>query len=248
MQNNGWIKLHRKLRENPIYKNSKAVHCWIECLLRANHNNESFYLGRKQIELKSGEFIFGREEFGKGLGISGSTIWFWLRRFEVDSMVDIKKTSKGCLCKIKNWEEFQTVDSNLDNKKTANKQQKNTDKNDKNDKKIKKYNIATNVAEGEIIPDILKDKQKHIQIIGIYAKAKKIYFENKEQQQSFIRRHVRPAKNLCGYDPNRIIITMKYLLDQADFKWTLESVGKFIDEDLTKTTMKKNNNLITSVI
>jgi hypothetical protein len=132
--NIGWVRLHRKIRDNPIYKNSKAVHCWVECLLRANHKEGGFFLGRKKITLKPGEFIFGRTEFGKSVGISGSTAWFWLLQFEVDSMVDIKKTSKGCLCSIKKWKEYQILDSIVDNKKTIKKQQKNTDKNDKNEK------------------------------------------------------------------------------------------------------------------
>jgi hypothetical protein len=130
----GWIKLHRQLKDNPIYKNSKAVHCWIECLLRANHDEGCYYLGRKKIVLNPGEFIMGRDEFGKSIGISGSTAWFWIERFKADSMLDIKKTSKGCLCLIKNWKIYQELDSKVDNKKTANKQQINTDNNDKNDK------------------------------------------------------------------------------------------------------------------
>lgn len=104
---------------------------------------------------------------------------------------------------------------------------------------ITKDNIATNVAEPvfsskDIIPNLLEDKQKHIKIIGVYAQAKKVVFENKEQQTSFIRRNLRSAQNLVGYTSKQIIDTMKYLLDNADFKWTLESVGKYIDENLVE--------------
>jgi len=130
--NNGWIKLHRQLKENPIYRNSKAVHCWIECLLRSNHKAGGYYLGRKKINLKPGEFILGRNEFGKSINMSGSTAWFWLKQFEVDSMVNIKKTSKGSLCKIKNWKKYQAPDSKVAHKKTVKNPQKNTDNNDKN--------------------------------------------------------------------------------------------------------------------
>jgi phage replication O-like protein O len=94
-----------------------------------------------------------------------------------------------------------------------------------------KENIATNVAIE--IPNLLNDKNKHIQIIGLYAKAKKITFENKEQQNSFLRRNLRPAQSLSCYGFNRIVNIMKYLIDNADFKWTLETVGKYIDENLT---------------
>jgi hypothetical protein len=135
----GWIKLHRKLRDNPIYNESKAVHCWIECLLRANHAGKEVYFKRNKIKLEPGMFLMGRQEFGKSIGISGSTAWYWLLRFEKDKMVDIKKTAKGSIVTIIAWNEYQQVD----NRKTTEKQQKNTNKNvknDKNDKKKKKNN------------------------------------------------------------------------------------------------------------
>jgi hypothetical protein len=133
----GWIKLHRKLRDNPIYNESKAVHCWIECLLRANHAGKEVYFKRNKIKLEPGMFLMGRQEFGKSIGISGSTAWYWLLRFEKDKMVDIKKTAKGSIVTIIAWNEYQQVD----NRKTTEKQQKNTNKNVKNDKNIKRKTI-----------------------------------------------------------------------------------------------------------
>ncbi|MCK5061738.1 hypothetical protein KAR28_04255 [Candidatus Parcubacteria bacterium] len=100
----------------------------------------------------------------------------------------------------------------------------------KNNKTIKI--LQAGACEAEIVPDLLKDKKKHIQIVGLYAKAKKINFQNKEQQSSFIKRNVRSASNLKGYDFKRIADTMKYLIDTANYPWKLETVGKFIDEDL----------------
>ena len=93
-------------------------------------------------------------------------------------------------------------------------------------------------SELEIIPDLLKDKQEHIRIIGIFAKAKKINFQSLESQRSFIKRNIRSASNLKGYNTDDIIGTMKYLIDNSDFKWTLETVGKYIDEDLTNLNKK----------
>lgn len=135
MKNDGWVKIHRKLRDNPIYSNSVAVHCWIECLLRASHEDEGFFLSRRKVILKPGEFIMGREEFGKKIGVSGSTAWYWLNQFKVDSMIDIKTTNKGSVVSIKKWNTYQKADNKLDNRKTTDEQQMNTDKNVKNVKK-----------------------------------------------------------------------------------------------------------------
>ena len=80
----------------------------------------------------------GREEFGRSIGMSGSTAWFWLQQFKDDSMIDIKTSNKGSILTIKNWEEYQRVDSEVDSGKTAEKQRMNRNKNDKNGKNDKK--------------------------------------------------------------------------------------------------------------
>lgn len=89
-----------------------------------------------------------------------------------------------------------------------------------------------------VIPDLLADGKIHVQIIGLYQRAKNIVFSSREQQQVFVRRNVRPARLLASYGLTRIADTMAWLRDNADFKWTLETVGKYIDEDLSKLTKK----------
>ena len=110
-------------------------------------------------------------------------------------------------------------------------------------KKLLQKTILQAKPAEEIIPDLINDKQKHIQIIGLWARAKKINFTGKAHQQSFIRRNLRAAQNLVPYDIDRIMETMAYLIKNADFKSTLESVGKFIDEDLVKL-YNKNKTII----
>ncbi len=82
--------------------------------------------------------------------------------------------------------------------------------------------------------DMLGESRKDLQIIGLFAKAKKVTFENRDSVSSFVRRNLRGAKALVGYDPKRIANTMHWLIQNADFKWTLETVAKYIDEDLEK--------------
>jgi len=132
----GWISLHRKFRENPIYTSSKAVHIWVECLLRASHTKRDFYLKRTKVELEEGQFVMGRKEFGRSINMSGSTAWFWLTRFKADSMIDIKKTSKGSIVTVLNWNKHQRVDTRVDKKKTANRSEVEPNNNDNNDNNL----------------------------------------------------------------------------------------------------------------
>lgn len=120
--NNGFIFIHRKLKENPIYNNSVALHVWIECLLRAAHKDTEFYQGRIKISLKAGQFVMGRDEFGKTIGQSGSTTWYWINRFKVDNMIDISTSKKGTVVTIINWVKYQKPDSQVDRSRTDNEQ------------------------------------------------------------------------------------------------------------------------------
>lgn|SRR3990167_9823951 len=74
--------------------------------------------------------------------------------------------------------------------------------------------------------------QRHIEIIELYAKHKLFNVLDKEKFQSFIKRNLRSAILLISYSNEEIERTMEWLKKNANFKWTLESVGKFIDEDL----------------
>lgn len=136
---------------------------------------------------------------------------------------------------INEKEKFQTDTENTfepkQNRNRTDTIQKN-EKNEKNDNNI----LQTEVCE--VVPELLKDKQKHIQIIGLYARAKKIEHDTIAQQQSFIKRNLRASKDLASYDVQKIASTMHWLINNVDFKWTLESVGKYIDEDLNNIKTK----------
>lgn len=99
-----------------------------------------------------------------------------------------------------------------------------------------KENIADTAKEE--VANLFNSERRDIKIIWLYARAKNVNFPNKEVQSSFIKRNIKAANLLIGYDFNRIANTMKYLIDNADFKWTLETVGKYIDTDLLSI---KNN-------
>lgn len=142
----GWIKLHRQFMASPYFTESVAVHVWVACLLRAAHKPKDFFLKRERITLQPGQFVMGRKEFGESIGISGSTAWYWLLQFEADSMVDIRKTAKGSIVSVKNWVQYQDIDSTSDKGKTADEQQIEPNKKDKNDKKEK--NILSSPKKG----------------------------------------------------------------------------------------------------
>jgi len=82
------------------------------------------------------------------------------------------------------------------------------------------------------LDEMTKDKQKHIQIIALYWQIKGFNFENKEQYQAALKRELRPARQLVGYSMDRIRETIEWLSEETDINFKLETVHKYIDEDL----------------
>ena len=121
--NNGWIKLHRRLLDNPITKKPAWLSVWVTLLLLANHDEEHKFIwnGREHI-LKAGQFITGRKALSEQTGVPQSTIEDVLRFLELHENIRQQKTTKYRLITILNWDDYQKSDS----KPTTERQQSDT--------------------------------------------------------------------------------------------------------------------------
>ena len=140
--NNGWIKLHRKLLDNPVVmKDSDYLAVWIYLLLNASHTEYPVLFGGKKISLKAGQLITGRKSIASTLGISESKVRRILDLFEIDQQIDRQRSNKNSLVSILNWDKYQIFDQQSDqqatNKRPTSDQQATTNKNNKNIKNIK---------------------------------------------------------------------------------------------------------------
>ena len=140
--NNGWIKLHRKLLDNPVVmKDSDHLAVWIYLLLNASHTEYPVLFGGKKISLKAGQLITGRKSIASTLGISESKVRRILDLFEIDQQIDRQRSNKNSLVSILNWDKYQIFDQQIDqqatNKRPTTDQQATTNKNNKNIKNIK---------------------------------------------------------------------------------------------------------------
>lgn len=78
-----------------------------------------------------------------------------------------------------------------------------------------------------------ESKLRHIRIIADYADQKKLHFSTKGQWNAFLKRNMRAARFLAPYSDDQIekaFKSLKRMLSQRDFKWTLETLNKFLDE------------------
>jgi uncharacterized phage protein (TIGR02220 family) len=151
----GWIKLHRKLMDNPIFDNPNLLRVWLWCLLKASHEHHQQMVGLQVVDLEPGQFVTGRFKGSDELKINPSTFYKYLKTLEEMQMINLKSSNKMTIVTIENWRKYQAGDTETyqqnNNKITTKEQQSNTNKNNKNVKK------KDNIPFAEII-DYLNSK------------------------------------------------------------------------------------------
>ena len=153
MSGDGWIKLHRKIRDNAIFNDPYLFRLWIICLTEATYRKREQVVGKQMVLLEPGQFVTGRFQleqlFNKGLTSeqqkAGISLWRWLINLKNAGFIDIKSNNKFSVVTIENWAFYQHEqqydeqqnEQQMNNKRTTDEQQVITNKKVKKEKNLK---------------------------------------------------------------------------------------------------------------
>lgn len=165
----GWIKIHRKMLENPIIcKDSDYLSVWIYLLLNATHKEIPALFKGEKIILQPGQLITGRKSMSSKLKISESKIYRIINEYKSEQQIEQQTSNKNSLITILNWNKYQQIEQQneqqMNNKRTTTEQQLNTNKNVKNDNNIYLFNLKNKkekvapFSEGDKVSQFLKTK------------------------------------------------------------------------------------------
>lgn len=123
---NGWIKLHRKLRDSFIWEEkpfSKAQ-AWIDLLLRATHKEQEVLVGNTVVKLKPGQVLTSQVQLAEDWGWSRHKVQNFLNLLQEMEQIFIengalKRARKYTLLTITNWEFYQMTDGKKSTKKST---------------------------------------------------------------------------------------------------------------------------------
>lgn len=176
----GWIKLHRKLLDSPIFQNEKLFKVFAYCLMKASHKEHTQLVGRRVVHLQKGQFVFGRKRASEELRLKESTVRDYVKLLEKLGTIDIKSDNKFSVITVVNWAIYQndeeisdskndkkstTNQHQMDSKSTTNQHQINTNKNVKNEKNDKNAKNEKNVVVGDDFATIYNLYQENIEQI-----------------------------------------------------------------------------------
>jgi len=113
----GWIKLHRKITENPLYFSEpfNRSMAWIDMLLIANHSDNYFFKRGIRVEVKVGQIGYDLDTLGKRWQWSRGKVERFMQMLENDNQIVRQKTNVTTLISIVNYKEYQ-CDSKADSK------------------------------------------------------------------------------------------------------------------------------------
>lgn len=136
--NRGFIKLHRKIKDSPLWKdlNSKQRDIFINLLMMANHKGSTWIFDGIEYKLKPGQMITSLESIKKECAkdVSIQNIRTCLLKLEKHGFLTNKSTNKNRLITIENWELYQISEKKQQANQQATNKQLTTNKNDKKDK------------------------------------------------------------------------------------------------------------------
>lgn len=125
----GWIKLHRKILDNPIWTSEKFTRgqAWIDLLLLANHEYGYFYLRDHKIEIQRGQVGWSQLKLSLRWNWSRNKVKKFLNDLEKEQQIKQQQTKSTSIITIINYDYYQQkeqqVEQQQDNSRTTEGQQ-----------------------------------------------------------------------------------------------------------------------------
>lgn len=110
--NLGWIQLHRKSIEHPLFKKPLIWHYWNYCLLKSNHQDAKIIWNCSEMEVKRGSFISGLKEEAKATGLSIQNLRTSRKTLVNLKMIEIstvQSTGQFSVITICNYDNYQSL-------------------------------------------------------------------------------------------------------------------------------------------
>ena len=109
MERDGWISIHRKLLDNPIWKKKPfdLGHAWVDILLHCNHKPDSFMIDMTVIKVDRGQTAMSIKSWAKRWGWHESKVRRFFKTLESELMIAQKATNKTTILTVLNYDAYQ---------------------------------------------------------------------------------------------------------------------------------------------
>ena len=112
--NEGWIKLHRGIKDHWLWGSPNKVYWWIDILLTVNYEDKKVLIGNTLVECKRGQSVQSLEAWAKQWNVSKKCVKNFFELLANDSMIvteNIKVSTRLTVC---NYETYQAPGNGLE--------------------------------------------------------------------------------------------------------------------------------------
>ena len=110
MEQGGWIKLYRRMLDNPICcRDADYFSVWIYLLLNAVHKDTSIIFQGKKVVLKPGQLVTGRQAIAKKFKIAESKVQRILIELTNEKQIQQETSSRSRIITVLGWESYQSM-------------------------------------------------------------------------------------------------------------------------------------------
>ena len=114
MANEGWIRLHRQLQENPLWKGERFTRgqAWVDLILLANHKDNQVLFNGSILEIKRGQFLTSIVKLAEKWKWDRRTVSSYLNMLEKEQMITKSTDNRKTLITIENYGFYQCTEDN----------------------------------------------------------------------------------------------------------------------------------------
>lgn len=104
----GWIKIHRQIKDHWIWKSQNRFQWWIDILLSVNHTDTKVLIKGNLIECKRGQSVRSLETWAKDWNVTKKTVKEFFELLQNDSMLLYESIQISTRITVCNYDNYQT--------------------------------------------------------------------------------------------------------------------------------------------
>jgi len=222
MKDQGWISLHRKIRDHWIWKDPVKLKWWIDILMEVNHSDNMVNLGNQLIECKRGQSVMSLSSWAKRWGVTKDKARNFFVLLEKDNMITRENVVKSTRITVCNYNSYQDVSHA---NQTQTKRKLNTNNNDNNENNISYTNSNENYTFQEFWNDYDKRVGNKEKLAKLWSK---ISDDDKQKIKIFIPRYkaAKPDKQY-RLNPEKFLIDKRWNDEAIESKPSFEPTKRY---------------------
>lgn len=105
----GWISLHRKIKDHWIWKSQNRFQWWIDILLTVNHEEKKVLIKGSLIECKRGQSARSLESWAKDWNVTKKTVRDFFILLQKDNMIQFENVKISTRITVCNYDSYQII-------------------------------------------------------------------------------------------------------------------------------------------